>query len=104
MTINDLFLLALLFILAYILWSHANMSTIAIQAARKRCEQEGVQLLDQNVILKRLSIRPSPYSLLAIKRQYVFEFSSVGDKRYQGHIYLLGKRVDSIELAPFKVQ
>lgn len=103
MTLNDLLLIALIASLAYIVWLHTCISRVAIAAAKRHCEKEGVQLLDQNVVLKHISIKLSPRSLFAIKRRYAFEFSSVGDRRYKGYINLLGRRVENIELAPFKI-
>ncbi|WP_086931949.1 DUF3301 domain-containing protein [Agarilytica rhodophyticola] len=103
MTIYDVFLATIFFALIYALWVHANMSNAARLAAKKHCQQVGVQLLDQNVILKRISIARSKASLFAFKRQYIFEFSTVGDFRYKGYITLLGNRIEDIELAPYKV-
>ncbi len=104
MTITDLFLIAPFGIVLYFIWQHSNISLVARNAAKKHCEKEGVQLLDQTVILKGLSLRRSSRSLFALERKYIFEFSSVGDHRYKGHINLQGKRIESIELAPFKIE
>ncbi len=103
MTLNDLFFVSLLTGVAYIVWLHINMSRIARNSARRYCEKMDVQFLDQNVILKRISIKRSSHSLFAFQRQYNFEFSSVGDSRYKGVITLTGNRVESIELPPFKM-
>jgi hypothetical protein len=103
MNIYDLLIISPFVIIAYGIWQHNNVSILARQAARKHCEQVGVQLLDQNILLKRMSIARSPHSLFALKRIYDFEFSSIGDFRYQGHIILLGKRIQGIELEPFKM-
>jgi len=103
MTIYDLFLPFFLVIAAYAIWQHNNISMIARYAAKRYCDQEGVQLLDQNVVLRKLSIAPSPNTLLAFRRKYTFEFSSVGDVRYPGHIQLLGQYIENIELSPYKL-
>ena len=92
----------LLLMLASMIWKHLDASRIAKFYAKKYCDKEGVQFLDQNVILKRLKIAKSPHSLFAFKRHYSFEFSSVGDRRYSGDIYLLGQRVIHIELEAYK--
>lgn len=78
------------------------MSGIARVCARKHCETMGVQLLDQNIILKKLSLHSSRHSLIAVGRLYLFEFSSVGDSRYQGTVKLIGNKVAAIELEAFK--
>lgn len=102
MTIYDIMLFTVFIFLAYAIWQHNNVSILARQAARQHCKEAGVQLLDQNVILKRMSICRSAHSLFAVQRLYTFEFSSVGDYRYKGNIIFVGKRMKMIELAPFK--
>jgi hypothetical protein len=102
MTLSNLFYSFLLLLAIYAIWLHVNMSSIARAYARKHCETMDVQLLDQNIILKKLSLHTSSHSLIAIGRLYLFEFSSVGDSRYHGTIQLIGNRVITIDLEPFK--
>lgn len=102
MTIYDLIFFSPFAVLVYGIWQHNNISIFAIRAASQYCKKVGVQLLDQNVILTRITIGRSSRSLFALRREYTFEFSSVGDFRYRGKIVLLGKREENIELAPFK--
>jgi hypothetical protein len=102
MSVYELISITPLIGVAYLIWQHNNISLIARNLTREHCEKVGVQLLDQNVILKRIRIKTSPYSLLALQRHYAFEFSSIGDYRYKGVIHLLGKRMVRIELEPFK--
>ncbi len=102
MNIYDLIAISPIVLLAYAIWQHNNISLQARNLAKRHCEKSGVQLLDDNVWLKHLSPCRSPHSLLAIKRVYRFEFSSVGDFRYPGSITFVGKRMHHIELAPFK--
>jgi hypothetical protein len=102
MNIYDIMLFTSLLFLAYMVWQHNNVSIIARNAVRQHCKKVGVQLLDQNIILKRISICKSPHSLFALRRLYTFEFSSVGDYRYKGHIIFEARRMAEIELAPFK--
>jgi hypothetical protein len=102
MTLSDLFYSFVTLLALYAFWRHINMNGIAKTYARKHCETMGVQLLDQNIILKKLSLHTSRHSLVAVGRFYLFEFSSVGDSRYQGTIKLIGNRVMAIELEAFK--
>ena len=102
LTIYDLIFFSVIAFACYSIWQHNNISLFARAAAKRHCEKEGVQLLDQNVILKRTGITKSHRSLFAIKRKYAFEFSSVGDYRYKGSIVMHGKLLAHIELAPFK--
>jgi hypothetical protein len=102
LTIYDLIFFSIIAFVAYGIWQHNNISLLARAAAKRHCGKEGIQLLDQNVVLKRIGIAKSHRSLFAIKREYVFEFSSVGDYRYKGDIVMHGKVLAHIELAPFK--
>lgn len=102
MNLFDMVLLFLLFLLAYSIWSHLDVTRVAQFAAKKYCDKAGVQFLDQNVVLKKLAFARSPHSLFAFKRQYRFEFASVGDRRYHGTITLIGQRMLDIELEPYK--
>jgi hypothetical protein len=102
MTIYTMILISFFLLIAYSIWQHNNISIIAREKALLFCKQAGVQLLDQNILLKRISIKRSPHSLFSFKRCYSFEFSSAGDFRYQGWIALIGNKVHHIELEPFK--
>jgi len=102
MTLSELFYSFLMLLTFYGLWGHVNMSAIARASARKHCRTIGVQLLDQNIILKRLSLHTSRQYLVAIGRLYLFEFSSVGDSRYTGTVKLIGNKVVAVELEAFK--
>ncbi|MGH1439012.1 MAG: DUF3301 domain-containing protein [Cellvibrionaceae bacterium] len=102
MTLTDMALLFLLFLLGYAIWSHLDVTRIAQYAAKKYCDKTGVQFLDQNVVLRKISLARSPHSLFAFKRLYRFEFASIGDRRYRGTITLIGQRMLDVELEPYK--
>ena len=104
MDIDDLMLISPFLLLIYGVWQHNNISMLARDSARHCCQQAGVQLLDQNILLKSIRIQRSAHALWAFKRHYRFEFSSVGDTRYQGWIDVLGNRVIHSELEPFKTR
>lgn len=102
LSLSNLALIFILFLLAYSIWQHLDARRLAQRSAKNYCDKVGVQFLDQNVILRGLSIARSPRSLFALRRQFGFEFSSVGDRRYIGFITLLGQRVVDVELEPYK--
>jgi hypothetical protein len=102
MNIYDIMLFTCLLFFSYIIWQHNNVSIIARKIVSKHCKTAGVQLLDQNIILKKMRICRSAHSLFALQRLYIFEFSSMGDYRYKGSVVFVGKRMKEIELAPFK--
>lgn len=102
MTIYDLIIVSFIIAIIATVADHLNTSRYARAAAKKHCEQHNLQFLDQNVVLKGLRLRRSRQQLFAIERVYRFEFSSVGDYRYSGWVKLISKRVDHIELDPYK--
>ena len=69
----------------------------ALQVCRKACKRIDAQLLDDTVALKRMALR-SDYSRRAIWRLYRFEFTFDGATRRAGHIALLGRSVQHLEL------
>jgi len=90
-----------------LLWAHHNrISLQAAQEARKEVEEQGLQFLDQNVVMTRMvpffnaSKKDLPY--IGMKRTYRFEFSSIGDQRYKGWITLAGRSRLTMTLEPYK--
>jgi len=103
MTIYDLIWFGLAGLALFGLWQHMNVSRQARHIAAQHCQARQVLLLDQSVLLAKVSICRSKSSLFAIQRHYTFEFSTVGDVRYPGEIAFEGKRLTRIELQPHKV-
>ena len=104
MTIYDLIIISFFLATIILIVSHVNVSKKAADAAKAHCEQNGLQLLDQNVVLKRMWVCRSTQGLLAISRHYHFEFSSIGDQRYKGIVTMVGKQIITIELDAYKTQ
>lgn len=73
----------------------AREATVA--AARRACNDMGVQLLDQTVSLvgRGVSLRDGPPRL---RRRYRFEFSTDGSDRCLGHAETVGHRVVRMHL------
>ncbi|NNL57099.1 MAG: DUF3301 domain-containing protein [Pseudomonadales bacterium] len=84
------------------LYSSLRAKELAIAAARKCCRQQGVQLLDQSVSMRKVKLGRhndvEDGNSLYLCRDYGFEFTSTGDERYQGHVTLHGHRVAQIQL------
>lgn len=76
---------------------------IARQAGRQACDDAGVEFLDDTVVLTRLRLRRDSRGQLRIYREYRFEFASDGTRRYDGNMALLGKRVNGINLEPYRI-
>jgi hypothetical protein len=61
----------------------------AIQEASTRCQQHGLQLLDETVGLSGLRVR-HVHGRRVIERRYSFEVSIDGDDREAGHLWMIG--------------
>lgn len=64
-----------------------------LAAARRACEGEGLQLLDDTVCLKSLRPSRNDEGRLLLRRAYEFEYSDTGDNRRRGGVILFGHRV-----------
>ena len=99
--------LTLLVAFAGVCWFwYATMSARerAITAGRKSCIDHGLQLLDDTVALSRLRLARDGSGRLVLARTYRFEFSDTGDNRRTGEIVLVGGRVESTLLDPFRTE
>ena len=78
-------------------WLDSSRSReIALGICQQASQQYGVQLLDESVELKKLSIR-WPQQGLRIWRQYHFYFSKDGVERLQGSLALTGIDLDYLD-------
>ena len=65
---------------------------VALRVARAACAREGLQLLDESVVLNRLRPARCPGGQACWRRRYAFEFSDDGGSRWPGELELLGFR------------
>ncbi|HAK51562.1 MAG TPA: DUF3301 domain-containing protein [Gammaproteobacteria bacterium] len=83
-------------------WRAAGRSKeIAVNAARRECNLCDVQLLDQTVILIKLSASRDENDRWRMWRSYRFEYATDGEDRFLGRVILLGQRVIRIEMETF---
>jgi hypothetical protein len=91
-------LLGLLLLVAFL--AYALVAIRSKERARsvvhEYCHRQGLVLLDDTVVLKRLSIQRSSDGRIALRRRYRFEFTSDGELRYSGEVVLSGRHVLSI--------
>ncbi|PID49286.1 MAG: hypothetical protein CR991_07555 [Proteobacteria bacterium] len=70
----------------------------AIQAAARACRDIGAQLLDQTVALQSLRPARNARGRMVFRRIYAFEFSLAGYERRQGRAFMLGHKLEQIQL------
>ena len=102
MDFTDLFFILLLAALAGFWLDSLRALETARNAGKRACNGAGVQFLDDTVTVTALTLRRNVAGHLAIRRTYRFEFSDTGDNRLEGTLILLGARVESVEMEPFR--
>ncbi|MBB3170114.1 DUF3301 domain-containing protein [Simiduia aestuariiviva] len=98
--------LLLLFVVCWFGWytlQVARIKEVTVQAVRRRCESEDLQLLDGTIALYRLTLARDPSGWVRVRRIYGFEFTATGGDRNSGLVSVLGKRLEAIEMAPHRI-
>lgn len=75
----------------------------AYLAAQRRCEEMQVQMLDENVYLRRLWFKRNERGHLSLWRAFYFEFTVSGADRYFGRVIMLGSHITRVELDAHRV-
>ncbi len=102
MDFTDLLFILLLAALAGFWLDSLRALETARHAGKRACTSAGVQFLDDTVTVTALALKRNAVGQLAIRRTYRFEFSDTGDNRLEGTLVLLGARVESVEMEPFR--
>lgn len=102
MDFTDLLFILLLAALAGFWLDSLRALETARNAGKRACNGAGVQFLDDTVTVTALALKRNAAGHLAIRRTYRFEFSDTGDNRLEGTLVLLGARVESVEMEPFR--
>lgn len=102
MDFTDLLFLLLLAALAGFWLDSLRALETARNAGKRACNSAGVQFLDDTVTVTSLALRRNAAGQMVIRRTYRFEFSDTGDNRLEGTLVLLGARVESVEMEPFR--
>ena len=96
--------IAMVFVPFCLLWWNAQgVKQAALAATRRYCKKMEVQLLDDVVSLRGFWFKRNKRGALQLWRSYNFEFTATGDERYGGQIVLIGRQIESIELAPHRL-
>lgn len=101
-TISLLFLL----ILAALGWfwlDSLRALEIARHAAKRVCDEAQVLFLDDTVAGIGLKMVRDDSGRRVMRRTYRFEFSETGNSRLEGHLVLLGKRIESVTMEPYQI-
>ena len=85
--------------LAFWYWSDTSKAReIAIAHGKRACRDMNLQLLDGTVVRYKTRLRRSPGGQMCLARDFSFEFTPDGIRRYPGHIRLLGSRLQMLDI------
>jgi len=101
---DNFFLIILLLATVLYWWDASRAKENARLHGRRACDREGLQFLDDTVVLSRVRLRRNANGQLAIRREYRFEFASDGGRRYDGYMVLLGNQLLHLTLEPYRIQ
>jgi len=93
----------LLLLVIWYWWDTIWAKEVARRAGLKACKNAEVQFLDDTVAKQKIWFNRNEQGHLTICRRYTFEFTHFGDKRYQGHITLQGKKVNDIKMDVYNI-
>lgn len=93
-----LFILAALGLLVWFWISALQAREQAVDIARRSCERNQVQFLDQSVALESLKPGRYPTGNMTWKRIYGFDYSQEGVERQHGRVFMLGNRLEQIQM------
>jgi hypothetical protein len=84
--------------LAWLWYDSLTAREAGVREARSACADEGLQLLDDTVAIRRLRLERDDAGRIGLQRTYAFEYSDTGDNRQQGSVTLFGQDVVLVSL------
>jgi hypothetical protein len=101
LTLGNLFVLMVLASGAAWLWHSHGLRERALARVKQHCAKLDIELLDENVALRRLTFARDANGTKRLARVYNFEFTVTGEQRHPGTITMFGAHTAQIELAPY---
>jgi hypothetical protein len=102
--LDDIFLISLICLICVYWFNAQKTKEIALEAAREHCLTLDVQMLDGYVALNGIRLKRDKLRKIQLQRSFLFEFSSTGNERYNGILLMLGDRVESIYMEPYRIE
>jgi hypothetical protein len=75
----------------------------AIRIARDACRERGLQFLDYTVQGARTRLARDAEGHTRLRRTFLFDFSDDGIGRRAGSVVMLGARLESLQLEPYRL-
>jgi len=103
MDLIDLLLMLAFAALGWFWFDSLRAIEVARTAGKSACNRSGVQFLDDTVASIALALGRDEMGRTVLRRTYRFEFSDTGDNRLEGRVILLGAKVETVEMEPFRM-
>jgi hypothetical protein len=85
-------------------WSDSMRALeIARNTGRNICSNANVQFLDDSVSSIALALVRDNSGRRVLRRTYRFEFSETGNSRLEGQLILLGDKIESVTMEPYRI-
>lgn len=95
----NVFFWIFLFVLAGWYWSDTSKAReMAIAHGKRACKDMNLQFLDETVVRFRTTAKRGPEGQMRLARDFSFEFTPDGIRRYPGHVRLLGNRLQMLDI------
>jgi hypothetical protein len=95
--------IALVLLVAALVFDGLRVREAAISIARDACGERGLQFLDYTVQGARTRLARDAEGHTRLRRTYVFDFSDDGISRRAGSVVMLGARLESLQLEPYRL-
>jgi len=100
MNLSELMFLALTAVAVWFWLDSLKTREIGVNAARKACQDDGLQFLDETVVGQSVRLARDDAGRLQLRRTYAFEYSDTGNDRRSGSVTLLGHEVEFLHVRP----
>ncbi len=103
MDVVSLIFLLLLAALGWFWYDSMRALEIARNTGRNVCSNANVQFLDDSVSSIALALVRNQTGHRVLRRTYRFEFSETGNSRLEGQLILLGDKIESVTMEPYRI-
>ena len=104
LTLGNMFVLMLLATGAAWLWHNHGLRERALERVKQHCKKLDIELLDENVALKKIGLVADANGRKRLARVYNFEFTVTGEQRHTGTITQFGAHNVKIDLPPYPIR
>ena len=103
MTLWQTLFVVCVMLVAWLFYEALRAREAAIRITKEACRQHGLQLLDDTVHGVRLRLVRDHEGVVRLRRTFQFDFSEDGVNRRSGSVVMLGARVESLQLEPYRL-